>query len=190
MIFSNFSPIYSNNHTVNIARHKLPDMVTYAMLAAQRLLLRDFAWNNNSVQTVSRRKISTGSTLLGETTNPGWNERFPAGLVAQALLPVLAIAELIMSARAGRFRKPCRMNTYEKRGGWGPILQGMQNEHLRKKGRVGSNSPGANQNPFLPQLPRNHILARNAQATAMESHPCKKSRGAPPGKLMQHLKSS
>ena len=112
MILSNFSPI-SSNHTVNTARHKLPDMVTYAVLAAQRLPLRDFAWNN-SVQTVSRRKISTGSTLLGETTNPGWNERFPAGLVAQALLPVLAIAELIMSARAGRFRKPYRMNTYKK----------------------------------------------------------------------------
>ena len=99
------------------------------MLAAQRLPLRDFAWNN-SVQTVSRRTISTGSTLLGETTNPGWNERFPAGLVAQALLPVLAIAELIMSARAGRFRKPCRMNTYEKRGGWGPILQGHSKNHV------------------------------------------------------------
>src|SRR5437016_4863254 len=125
MILSNFSPIYSSNHTVNTARHKLPDMVTYAVLAAQRLPLRDFAWNN-SVQTVSRRKISTGSTLLGETTNPGWNERFPAGLVAQALLPVLAIAELIMSARAGRFRKPCRMNTYEKRGGWGSNSPGTQ----------------------------------------------------------------
>jgi len=170
MIFSNFSPIYSNNHTVNIARHKLPDMVTYAMLAAQRLLLRDFAWNNNSVQTVSRRKISTGSTLLGETTNPGWNERFPAGLVAQALLPVLAIAELIMSARAGRFRKPCRMNTYEKRGGWGPILQG----HI--KITFLPNSRGIT---FLQetrkQLPWNHILA-------------KKVGGHPPGKLMQHLK--
>src|SRR5438309_3333574 len=114
MIFPNFSPIYSNNHTVNIARRKVPDMLTYAMLAAKRLPLRDFAWNNNSVQTVSRRKTSPGSTLLGETTNPGWNERFPAGLVAQALLPVLAIAELIMSARAGRFRKPYRMNTYKK----------------------------------------------------------------------------
>src|SRR6266571_1888 len=122
MIFSNFSPIYSNNHTVNIARHKLPDMVTYAMLAAQR--------------------IAPGSTLLGETTNPGWNERFPAGLVAQALLPVLAIAELIMSARAGPFRKPCRMNTYEKRGGWGPILQGHSKNHVS------------------PQLPRNHILVK------------------------------
>src|SRR3989442_14123824 len=131
MILSNFSPIYSNNHTVNIARHKLPDMVTYAMLAAQRLPLRDFAWNN-SVQTVSRRTISTGSTLLGETTNPGWNERFPAGLVAQALLPVLAIAE----AHNERSR--------------GTLSQAMQNEHLRKKGRVGSNSPGTHQNHVSP----------------------------------------
>ena len=174
MIFSNFSPIYSNNHTVNIARHKLPDMVTYAMLAAQRLPLRDFAWNNNSVQTVSRRKISTGSTLLGETTNPGWNERFPAGLVAQALLPVLAIAELIMSARGGRFRKPCRMNTYEKRGGWGPILQGHSKNHVS------------------PQLPRNHTLAKRRKQLPWNHILVKKvgghPPGTPPGKLMQHLK--
>ena len=140
------------------------------MLAAQRLPLRDFAWNNNSVQTVSRRKISTGSTLLGETTNPGWNERFPAGLVAQALLPVLAIVELIMSARAGRLRKPCRMNTYEKGG--------VQFSRDTAKITFLPNSRGIT---FLQktrkQLPWNHILV-------------KKVGGTPPGKLMQHLKSS
>src|SRR5438132_7137694 len=111
-------------------------MVTYAVLAAQRLPLRDFAWNNNSVQTVSRSNES------------GVERAIPCRLGGTGTLA------------CARYRGA------HKERSRGTLSQAMQNEHLRKKGRVGSNSPGAHQNHVSPQLPRNHILARNAQATA------------------------